>query len=126
MARSYDPAKTQFWRQVLARQQASGLTVGAYCAAHGLSPANFYRWQRVLAERPDRGAAPRPAARTNGAHEPKQDALPLFVPLDLNVAAATRTALEVVLVGGRVVRVRPGFDAATLGQLVACLEGRAC
>ena len=42
MARSYDPAKTHFWRQVLARQQASGLTVRAYCAAHGLSQANCY------------------------------------------------------------------------------------
>jgi len=126
MARSYDPAKTQFWRQVVARQQASGLTVRAYCAAHGLSQANFYRWQRVLAKRPDRNPVPKRAPQTRLAPLPQADALPLFVPLDLDVAAATRTALEVVLVGGRVVRVRPGFDAATLGQLVACLEGRAC
>ncbi|SRR6266436_615856 len=124
MARSYDAAKTQFWRQVLARQQASGLTIRAYCEAHGLSQPNFYRWQRVLAERPDGGAAPRRAPRTRGAQGPPQDGLPLFVPLD--IAAVSRAALEVVLAEGRVVRVHPGFDTATLGQLVACLEGRPC
>ena len=127
MARSYDPAKTHFWRQVLARQQASGLTVPAYCAAHGLSQANFYRWQRVLAQRPERRAVPRPTPPRRSTHPPQAETLPLFVPLDaLDVATATRAALEVVLADGRVVRVRPGFDAATLGQRVACLEGRGC
>lgn len=126
MARSCDPAKTQFWRQVLARQQASGLTIRAYCAAHGLSQANCYRWQRVLAQRPQRRAVPRPTPPHRSTHPPQTETLPLFVPLDLDVATATRAALEVVLADGRVVRVRPGFDAATLGQLVACLEGRGC
>jgi transposase len=36
-------------------------------------------------------------------------------------------ALEVALGDGRVVRVRPGFDAATLRRLLAVLrEGRPC
>jgi len=39
----------------------------------------------------------------------------------------TRTsALEVVLTDGRTVRVAPGFDGATLRQLLAVLEGRPC
>jgi hypothetical protein len=36
---------------------------------------------------------------------------------------AQASALEVVLVDGRTVRVAPGFDAATLRQLLAVLEG---
>src|SRR5262249_42522621 len=36
------------------------------------------------------------------------------------------TSEEVVLTDGRVVRVAPGFDAATLQQLLAVLEGRPC
>jgi transposase len=126
MARSHDSAKQHFWRQVLARRQASGLSIRAYCRAHGLSEQNFYRWQRVLAERRDRDAAHRRAARTRLAHGPNDDAVPLFVPVKVDVGAATETALEVVLADGRSIRVRPGFDAATLGEVVACLEGRAC
>jgi hypothetical protein len=35
--------------------------------------------------------------------------------------------VEIVLQGGRTVRVRPGFDAATLQQVLAVLEeGRPC
>ena len=126
MARSYDPTKEHFWRQVLARRLASGLSIRAYCQAHGLSEQNFYRWQRVLAQRPDRGPARRRTPRTRSAAVPNGAAVPLFVPIDLDGASATRATLEVVLADGRVIRVRPGFDAATLGQLVACLEDRAC
>ena len=40
---------------------------------------------------------------------------------------AVATALEVVLTDGRMVRVAPGFDAATLRQLLAVLqEGGPC
>jgi hypothetical protein len=127
MARSYDPAKEQFWRRVLARRQASGLTIRAYCEAHGLSEHNFHRWQRVLAERPGgRSAQPR-APTTKPAGGPDAEAVPLFVPLNVDIATrATGSALEVVLSSGRLIRVRPGFDAATLGQIVACLEGSSC
>ena len=126
MARSYDPAKMQFWRQTLTRRQASGLSVRAYCEAHGLSEQNFYRWQRVLTEAPERGSAHRRAPRTRLAPRPKTQTVPLFVPVDVDVASATATALEVVLADGRLIRVRPGFDPATLGQIVACLEGHTC
>jgi hypothetical protein len=33
------------------------------------------------------------------------------------------SALELVLADGRIVRVAPGFDAATLRQLLTALEG---
>jgi hypothetical protein len=52
-----------------------------------------------------------------------------FVAVKLNGAAApTKPApaaagLEVVLAGGRRIAVGPGFDVATLGQLVRALEG---
>jgi hypothetical protein len=41
-------------------------------------------------------------------------------------APALASALELVLTDGRTVRVAPGFDAATLRQLLAVLEGRPC
>jgi hypothetical protein len=38
-------------------------------------------------------------------------------------AAPAAAGLEVVLAGGRRIAVGPGFDVATLGQLVRALEG---
>jgi transposase len=126
MARSYDSAKEQFWRQVLAGRRASGLSVRAYCQAHGLSEQNYYRWQRVLAERPRRGSLPHPSARDQPAPGRDRQPLPLFLPVEVSAGPSTVAALEVVLADGRLVRVRPGFDAATLRQLVVCLEDSAC
>ena len=126
MARSYDPAKEYFWRQVLARRKASGLSIRAYCEAHGLSEQNFYRWQRVLAERGGCDSSRRPVRRTRRTHQPKVETAPLFVPFEVGVTGMPGSALEVVLANGRVIRVRPGFDAPTLGQIVACLEGASC
>lgn len=61
-------------------------------------------------------------------------ARPTFVPVRVVATAAqhlacadgTGMAFEVVLHGGRVVRVPAGFDAASLRQLLAVLEERPC
>jgi hypothetical protein len=82
--------------------------VRTFCERRGLAVASFYAWRRAL----ERRAAAKAA----------------FVPVQV-VADAVSTqasALEVVLTDGRTVRVAPGFDAATLRQLLAVLEGRPC
>ena len=107
--RARDEQKERQWRQWIAEWRASGLSVQAFCARHDLAPARFYHWRRVL----ERRAAEEPAA---------------FVPVRVvaDAVPAQASALEVVLTDGRVVRVAPGFDAATLRQLLAVLEGRPC
>jgi hypothetical protein len=82
--------------------------VRAFCDRHGLATASFYNWRRLLARR----AAEEPA----------------FVPVQVvaDVVSTPTSALEVVLADGRTVRVAPGFDAATLRQLLAVLEGQPC
>jgi hypothetical protein len=87
----------------------SGLSVRAFCVRHGLAQASFYAWRRVL----ERRAAEQPA----------------FVPVQV-VADATpagqASALEILLLDGRTVRIAPGFDVATLRRLLAVLAGRPC
>src|SRR5262245_49856140 len=103
--RARDERKAREWRRWISQWQASGLTVRTFCARHGVSTPSFYHWRRVL----ERRAAEEPA----------------FVPVQV-VADPTppqASALEVVLVDGRVVRVAPGFDAATLRRLLVVLEG---
>jgi transposase len=102
--RPRDPRKQQQWQQWIQQWQASGLSVRAFCARHCLAEPRFYAWRRQLRQRQQPGVE--------------------FVPVHVLAQAesAAEDGLEVVLTDGRRVRVRPGFDAATLQRLVAVLE----
>ena len=104
--RQRDLGKEQFWRQMVARQRQSDLTIRAFCEHAGLSQASFYQWRRELVRR-DRT---RPSARA------------AFVPLQLVPDAAV---IEIVLGPSVVVRVPAGADDQTLRQVLAALATRA-
>jgi hypothetical protein len=107
--RAQDEQKERQWQRRIEQRRASGLSVRAFCARHGLATASFYNWRRVFQRR---AVAEQPAF------------LPVQVVADAVPAQAS--ALEVVLTDGRTVRVAPGFDAATLRRLLDVLEGRPC
>lgn len=115
-----DFRKEHFWRQQVRQWRGSGLTIRAFCRQQGLSEASFYAWRRTLAQR-DPQTRCRPRQQGHG----RADRPPAFVPVQV-VPALPAASLEVVLSPGRVVRVPPGFDAATLRQLLALLEERSC
>jgi transposase len=106
--RARDQRKEQQWHRWIDQWRASGLSVRAFCAQHRLSTANFYNWRRIL----ERRAAEQV----------------VFAPVQVvaDTLPTQTSALEVVLADGRAVRVTPGFDAATLRQLLAVLEGWPC
>ncbi len=110
-----DSAKERYWRRLLRQWQRSGQTGRDFCADHGLSEPSFYGWRREIARR-DQERRQSPAAQPTP--------LPAFVP----VAVATEAAapLEVVLAGGRRLRVAAGFDADLLRQLLRVLEEPSC
>jgi transposase len=99
-----DLAKEQQWREWLHRWQKSGLSVRVFCARQGLAEPSFYAWRRVIGQR-DAAAV---------------SFVSVHVVPDVQPEPAGR--FEVVLAGGRTLRVTPGFDAATLRQLLAVLE----
>ena len=104
-----DARKEQQWRQRIQEWRASGLSVRAFCARRGLAEPSFYAWRKELQRR--------------------DAALPAFVPVRLvpDDDAPCDGSVTVVLAGGRLVRVGPGFDVATLRQVVAVLEeGPSC
>jgi hypothetical protein len=101
------------WRRHVAAQAASGLTHERYCRERGLSLHAFRAWKYRTAG-PSRQRSPA-----------KPDAPMKFVAL--RVAPAREAGpVEVVLGGGRVVRVGAGFDEETLVRVVRALEGAAC
>ena len=105
-----DLSKERFWRTLLRQWRDSGLSVRAFCEQRSLAQPSFYAWRRTLAQR---------------------DAEVQFVPVRLAPEPTTTTpgtaALELVLDGRRLLRIGPGFDAATLQRLLTLLEdGRPC
>ena len=117
--RQRDVGKERFWRDVIRRWQQSGLTVRAFCDAHGHSEVSFHAWRRTITQR-DRQADGMPVV------DGGRDHLPTFVPVRVRPTFMPTTPssapLEVVVGKDRVVRVSPGFDAATLRNLLAVLE----
>lgn len=111
MARQPHADTEQRWLELVSRWQRSGLTVRAFCRQQRLSAPSFYLWRRVLRQR---GLLPAP-----------DHAAPAFVQVTA-AAPAGRPALELVLAGGRVLRVPPGFDPASLRQLLRLLEELPC
>ena len=110
-----DPRKEQHWRRLLERWQRSGLSVRAFCRRHRLAEPTFYTWRRTLGEG-DR--------TTNGSQGP---GAVTFLPVHVkNDHTDQPPSLELVLGGGRQVRIPPGFDPATLRALLAVLEGPSC
>jgi hypothetical protein len=102
-----DLRKEREWRRWFERWQHSGLGVAAFCRRQGLDERRFHAWRRILARRD--------SERTG------------FVPVEVLAESGAGGSVEVVLTRGRRLRVPPGFDAATLRQVLAVLEeGGAC
>lgn len=105
MQRSKD--KERFWRGKVRQWRRSGLSVRVFCAEHHLSEPSFYGWRRTLAER-DAAAVPFAPVRIVPEREPMTE--------------AAADGLELILSGGRRLRIGSSFDAPTLQRLLALLE----
>lgn len=110
MPHQRDPVKEKYWRRLLGQWRRSGLTARQFCAQQGISQPSFYAWRSEI-DRRDQATTLRPSA-------------PTFVKLALEGAAPS--PLEIVLTDGRLLRVRPGCDAALLRQVLRLLEEPSC
>ena len=114
--RQEDAAKRWFWREVLARQRQSGLSIRDFCRREALAEPSFFWWRRKLAVRKRKrraDASGPPVARF---------ARIKVTPLEQD----GKPPLVIVLAGGVRIRVQHGADARLLGEVLAALEGRPC
>jgi transposase len=95
----------QRWTERLARYQHAQQTVAEFCAAEGISEANFYHWKRKLA-----GANAVPAT---------------MIPIQLT-PAPTVAHLELVLLSGAVLRFPPTSTPQQVAALIHALEAEPC
>jgi len=93
------------WRQIIDGQQASGLTVAAYCRDRGIKDSAFYAWKR----------------RLRSSRKRNRSSAPVFVEVKSAKTPASE-AIEICLRGERRLLVRRGYDPDLLSDLVRTLE----
>jgi hypothetical protein len=91
---------------------AVATTIREFCERHQVSEASFFSWRRVLKQRGLLNQTP-----AHGEPAP-------FV--KLTVAASESVGAVEIVLGKRVLRVRSGFDAKLLLELLRLLEEQAC
>ncbi|WP_437618550.1 IS66 family insertion sequence element accessory protein TnpA [Sorangium sp. So ce1151] len=97
------------WAERVERWERSGLSAEKFARREGYSPKQLYWWRwKLRAE----GISPPSTALTQA---------PCFLPVHVVADASPVVAepIEIALPNGRVVRVRPGFDPATLERVLA-------
>ena len=109
-ARRRDLKKESFWRRMVRGQSGSGLSVRGWCRKHRVREAGFYWWRKELARR-DTKRRPASFVRVRVAADDSDD-------------GASR--IEIVLAGGRRLRVSGRVDRQMLSDVLTVLEGQGC
>jgi hypothetical protein len=119
------------WAVLIDEWRRGGLSLPAFCKQRGLSRGTMQNWVYKPALRravEDARRAPQAGRSAPVATAERPTPPPAFLPVRLaEVTAPTpgptgRSAIEVVLGGGRRIVVGPGFDPETLRLVVAALE----
>ena len=89
------------------------MSIRAFCREEGVSEFSFYRWRKRLGK-DERGVL-------RFASVELVDSV-----FEERAGEESGSGVELVLRGGRVVRVSPGFDTETFRRVLSELEGMGC
>ena len=115
MSQKYDVEKARYWQAVIRDAARSGMSTRAFCRQRKLKECQFYWWQRRLKEKHPPAATPRGPA--NG---------PASFALVSDEVGSNDAGIELVLAGGRRLRIAKGVDEPTLRSVLAALEQPGC
>lgn len=103
--------RERYWRRAQRQWQSSGLSQIDFCRKRRISIWSFRWWNRRLGG--PKKAKPR-----------AKPALPTLLPVQVieSPDPIQQVPLELEVNGGRIVRIRSGFDRQTLRALIAALE----
>ena len=114
--------RERFWRELLARQAASGLSVRQFCGREGVSEPSFYQWRKRLGPTTQQKKNAAAATRDRPAAAPSTDLL--FLPLGLLGGGAVSSELEIIHPAGCRVRVVGEVNVASLTRVLEALDER--
>ena len=108
--------RAKYWQPIVADWVASGLSQAEYCRQRDIKVFNFRWWKRRLSARkvPNRRLAKPPSKRARYSAQ-------FFVEVKMTDPALS-TSYEVVLSGGRVLRLPWAFDAEAVTRLITAVE----
>lgn len=110
-----DVEKARFWQSAIREAARSGVSVREFCRRRKLHESQFYWWQRRLSL--TRQTAKRANQRAAGHAS---------FALVSDEPGATDAGIELVLAGGRRLRIARGVDEATLRAVLAAVEPEGC
>jgi len=102
-----DPAKEAYWRKVLGRFAASGLSVREFCKREQLTESAFYAWRRTIGDWEEAGGSQ-----------------PAFVPAVVTNDENCEPSIAVELPGGCLLRFSGPTATEQLAELVVALQAR--
>ena len=123
-------ASQEIWAKRVERWKDSGLSVAVYAREVGISPRSlmWWRWRLGAGVKKKRARGRRttttPASKTAMTLQSGSAATVSPLTFVEMTAGLGSDALEVVLLTSVRIRVRPDFDAPTLGRLLDVLEPR--
>lgn len=112
--------RARYWRRLVAAWEKSGLSQAEFCRRRKVKAVNFGWWKRKL----ESTSKSHPRTNRSGSNRTKpspKSAKPQFVEFRMTDATAA-PAYEVVLRGGRVLRLPQQFDPAVVARLVVAVE----
>ena len=111
-----DAEKARYWQRTIGEAAQSGISIRQFCRQRRLKESQFYWWQHKLRASRQAGATSKPGGPGR---------LTSFA-LVSEEAGATDAGIELVLSGGRRLRLTKGVDEETLGIVLAALELPRC
>jgi len=119
-----DEAKERYWREKIRAGTRSGLSIREFCRREGLKEGQFHSWRRELWRR-EQEKAGRRRRQATGQGSPAKTSFAL-VDLDGDQGEMNEAGIELVLSGGRKLRIGKGVDEKTLVSVVTALEEKRC
>ena len=99
------------WQGIVREWERSGQTQREFCRLRGINGGTFSWWKRQLA-----------AQRSEHVHPERPAAKPQAGFVELHPAGTGSAVYELVLSGGRLLRVPERFDPQVLSRLIAAVE----
>jgi hypothetical protein len=125
---SRDLAKEKFWRQMLARQKASGKTQKKFCHDEDINHHNFQSWKQVIRSRDN--FERKHANKAAEGYEPLEQFVRIVVPdepaqaVAENIKSAFADPIAEIEYLNIKVRILRGVDSASLHAILEVMRER--
>jgi transposase len=109
-------------KRAIVAEVDAGASVSQVSRRHGLNPGLLFRWRRKLRANPGAAAMETDNGVPASTPPPAQRFVPVMLPPPDAARPAKPSIIEIVIAGGRTIRVGADVDTAALVRIVAALE----